>query len=80
MTQYTLEFIGRNIETIRTEQIAFRDETLQRLEKIEARLAHVEKGQQRFHVRQAVLETRQNDMTADLAAIAKIIERAGLVS
>lgn len=72
---YSLEWIGRNIEQMRSEIAAVKEaqnETNRRLESME-------KAQQRFRVRQAIVETRQNDMTGDLAAIARIIERAGLV-
>jgi hypothetical protein len=46
---------------------------------VEDRLEQIEKGQDRFRVRIALLETRQKDLTDDLAAIARVIEAAGLV-
>jgi hypothetical protein len=40
---------------------------------VKDRLERIEKGQDRFRVRIALLETRQKDLTGDLAAIARII-------
>ena len=46
---------------------------------VKERLDRIEKGQDRFRVRIALMETRDKDLAGDLAAIARIIEAAGLV-
>lgn len=71
----TLEFIGKQLAAIRDEMKGVSD----RLDKIETRLDGFEHTQRRFQVRMAIMETRDRDTASDLAAIARIIEAAGLV-
>lgn len=55
-------------------------ETNTRLASIETRLEKVEKAVDRIRVRITIMETRQNDLTGDLAAIARVVEHAGLLN
>jgi butyrate kinase len=74
-TTIDLNFIAKQQERILNEMAALRVSH----EETNRRLAAIEKSQDRFRVRQAIMETRQNDLTGDLAAIARVVERAGLL-
>jgi hypothetical protein len=74
----SLDFIGAQLAGLREDVKAFKDAVNERLEQIEKRLGRVEHSQDRFRVRIALAETRDKDLTGDLAAIARIIEAAGL--
>jgi chaperonin cofactor prefoldin len=74
-----LEFIGKQLAGLREDVKAVKDDLVSFKETIEARLDRIEHSQNRFRVRIALMETRDRDLAGDLAAIARIIERAGLL-
>ena len=65
----TLAFIGKQLEGLREDMKA-----------VNERLDRIQHNQARFQVRMAIMETRDRDLAGDLAAIARIIEAAGLTT
>ena len=72
----SLEFIGKQLAGLREDVKGLTED----MKGVKERLDRIEHSQNRFRVRIALMETRDRDLAGDLAAIARIIERAGLLA